>query len=154
MNPRALDLEVEYPNLFTEGYEVKSKKTLLTDPTVTHYNCLAFAADVETTWWEPDDGDVSFWPISKREYTLQCYKEAYRSLGYDECDDGTVEQGFEKIVIYCLKGEPTHAAKQLPGGRWKSKLGQEEDIEHNTVKALEGNKWYGQAVQYMKRPIK
>jgi hypothetical protein len=53
-----------------------------------------------------------------------------------------------------LGGEPTHAAKQLPDGRWKSKLGDFEDIEHNTVKAVEDDYCYGTVVQYMKRPIK
>ena len=28
-----------------------------------------------------------------------------------------LEAGFQKIVIYVLNGEPTHAARQLPDGR-------------------------------------
>ncbi|MCI0637958.1 MAG: hypothetical protein L0Y72_23715 [Gemmataceae bacterium] len=32
---------------------------------------------------------------------------------------------------------PTHAARQLPTGRWSSKLGPSEDIEHD-LHALEG----------------
>jgi len=64
-----------------------------------------------------------------------------------------MEEGFEKIALYTFGGEPTHAAKQLPDGRWKSKLGDWEDIEHNTVKAVEDDSMYGEAVQYMKRPI-
>jgi len=44
---------------------------------------------------------------------------------------------FEKIAIYAAGGVPTHAAKQTSDGRWKSKLGGWEDIEHNTPKAVE-----------------
>jgi hypothetical protein len=153
MNRRSLELENEWPNLNSEGYEIKSKKTLLTDPNCEHYNCIAFAADIETAWWEPDQGGVGAWPISKREYTLQCYTEAYEAMGYEVCPESNIEIGFEKIVLYALRNEPTHAAKQLPDGRWKSKLGQLEDIEHNTPKALEGEKWYGTAVRYMRRRI-
>ena len=43
------------------------------------------------------------------------------------------------IAIYCnfnpqLKTlEVTHAARQLPSGKWTSKLGDADDIEHNTL---------------------
>ena len=49
------------------------------------------------------------------------------------------------------KGEFTHVALQLPTGRWTSKLGGLEDIEHDTLKALEGID-YGEPVRFMKRP--
>lgn len=48
-------LEAKWPYLLSEGYTVISKAT-------SDYNCIAFAADVQTEWWWPDqDGDAE-WP--------------------------------------------------------------------------------------------
>ena len=46
---------------------------------------------------------------------------------------------------------PTHAAKQLPNGRWTSKLGRSQDVEH-TLEGLEGSA-YGRARLVMRRPV-
>jgi hypothetical protein len=43
-----------------------------------------------------------------------------------------------------------HAARQLPSGRWTSKIGVLEDIEHS-LRDLEGDE-YGTATVLMKRP--
>jgi hypothetical protein len=143
----AHDLEQQMPFLISEGYEVKSIAT-------GGYNCIAFAAEDEPSvnWW-PDDGDNpdGYRPISRRELTLDCFVEMFASLGYEKCDNGSLESGYEKIVIYLFEGTPSHAARQLADGRWKSKLGRAEDIEHNTVKAVEDESCYGTAAQYMRR---
>ena len=47
-------------------------------------------------------------------------------------------------------GIPTHASRQLSNGRWTSKLGPSERIEHD-FDALEGAA-YGQIAQIMRRP--
>jgi len=136
--------ENNWPYLLLEGYEVKSIDTW-------DYNCIAFAADVQTDWWWPDANGDAFWPIQWREVTVPCFIAAFRTLGYEVCRDG-LESGFEKIAIYTLNGAPTHATKQLRDGRWKSKLGNWEDIEHNTLKAVE-EYIYGKAEVFMRRPI-
>jgi hypothetical protein len=46
---------------------------------------------------------------------------------------------------------PRHAARQLPNGRWASKLGREDDVEHDSEKGVSGDN-YGTVVAYMKRP--
>ena len=48
-------------------------------------------------------------------------------------------------------GEPTHAARQLPNGKWTSKLGRWEDIEHD-LEGLTGE-MYGSVQQILKRQI-
>jgi len=83
---------------------------------------------------------------------------AYATLGYEPCLDGTLEPGFEKIVIYVLSGTPTHAARQLNSGLWTSKLGQQVDVEHDTPEAIVQEiaqlaAIYGLPVQYMKRIV-
>jgi len=67
--------------------------------------------------------------------------------------DPSIEPGFEKIVIYVDDADvPTHAARSLQNGMWTSKLGDEEDIEHATLRVVECLV-YGTAKAYLKRPI-
>jgi hypothetical protein len=137
--------ESKWPFLASEGYVATSEATW-------DYNCIAFAADVETQWWWPDEDGNAFWPLTvPREETKQAFIDAYATLNYEVCNDGLLEEEYEKIVIYVSNGQPTHASKQLPDGRWKSKLGDWEDIQHNTPKAVEEHV-YGKAEIYMKRP--
>lgn len=77
---------------------------------------------------------------------------AYGTLGYVECADGELEAGFEKVAIYAdAQFTPTHASRQLADGRWTSKLGKLEDIEHDTIDNV-NCPTYGTAVRFMKRP--
>ena len=45
----------------------------------------------------------------------------------------------------------THAARQLPNGKWTSKLGKAEDVEHESPEDVAGGV-YGEVVQFMRRP--
>jgi hypothetical protein len=61
-----------------------------------------------------------------------------------------METGWEKVALFAHEdGTPTHAARQLASGRWTSKLGELEDIEHE-LEAVEGAA-YGSVVVYLKR---
>jgi len=60
-----------------------------------------------------------------------------------------LEEGFERIAIFAILAQPTHAARQLENGRWTSKLGRAVDIEHE-LDALEGTD-YGKVTQILKR---
>jgi hypothetical protein len=87
-----------------------------------------------------------------KEYNLTSYSRVFAVRGYTPCDTGELEQGYEKIAIYAdSMGIPTHAARQKESGVWMSKLGELEDIEHETLGALEGP-GYGVVAQIMKRP--
>lgn len=134
--------EDKWPYLASEGYDVKSHATW-------QYNCIAFAADVDTKWWWPDG--AGYWPPGiRREVTTKAFIEAFSSLGYRVCHSGNRQLGFDKIAIYTQNDVPTHAAKQLENGEWKSKLGPWEDIEHRTTKAVE-EYIYGQVAVYMRK---
>jgi hypothetical protein len=75
---------------------------------------------------------------------------AFALLGYEPCDAVEKESGFEKIAVFAdPTGIPTHAARQLPNGRWTSKLGAAEDIEHE-LHAVAGA-IYGTVVRIMRR---
>ncbi|MCI0701929.1 MAG: hypothetical protein L0241_12680 [Planctomycetia bacterium] len=54
------------------------------------------------------------------------------------CETGEVETGGEKIALYALASVPTHAARQLPDGKWTSKLGRGPLVRHNTTHGVEG----------------
>ena len=85
------------------------------------------------------------------EFGLAAYIAAFHTLGYVPCADGSLEEGFEKVAIYqSLSGYVVHMARQLPTGRWTSKIGSLEDIEHASPAELEGRE-YGTVVQYMRR---
>jgi hypothetical protein len=76
--------------------------------------------------------------------------QAFESLGYQLCEHGHLEAGFAKVAIYALDGKPAHAARQLPDGRWTSKLGRDIDIAHS-LSGLVGPA-YGEVAIYVKRP--
>ena len=63
-----------------------------------------------------------------------------------------MEKGFQKIALYVKDGIPTHAARQLPTGKWTSKLGRDIDIEHDFPEVLNGAD-YGVASIFMKKEI-
>ena len=117
------------------------------------YNCLAFAVDDPTKkWWPVESDDAYDWPESfPKEETRESFIRALHDFwGYDECAGGNFEDGYVKIAIYEKDNEPKHFAKQLPNGRWASKLGGLEDIEHTTLEALEDGD-YGKVVAYMRK---
>jgi hypothetical protein len=124
-----------------------------TSPKDGRYNCIAYAAGDYNNWWEPCVGYTlikTYWPPNApREYTLGAFIAAYSTRGFVTCKSKRYERGYEKIALYGLNGDITHAAKQLPNGFWASKLGPEEDIYHR-YDGLEGSE-YGRIVQIMKR---
>ena len=105
-------------------------------------------------WWWPDRLGQYFWPANvPRRRTLSAFVQAYGQRGYEQCGSDAFEPEFEKIALFAdSDGLPTHAARQLPTGRWTSKLGRLEDIEHDLT-GLEGEQ-YGSIAVIMMRPRK
>jgi hypothetical protein len=133
------------PDLVRTGYHITSSP----DPI---YNCIAYAAGIINNWWWPDPDGFDYWPQGViRENTLAAFIEAFATVGYSPCTDGSAEPVWEKVAIYATDVGPTHAARQLTSGRWTSKLGPDEDIEH----ALDGlcGTLYGTVVQFLRRPV-
>jgi hypothetical protein len=123
----------------------------LASPATAEYNCIAFAAGDQLHWWWPDVTGLSHWPpTAAREETIAAFQQAFAALGYELCADANLESGFEKIALYALGGMPTHAARQLPDGRWVSKLGELEDIEHASLDVLVGA-LYGEVAAVLRR---
>ncbi|AGA27188.1 DUF7689 domain-containing protein [Singulisphaera acidiphila] len=124
-----MEADENFPRLTPENHRV-------TSPAMIDYNCIAWAAGDTERWWEPG----VFWPIVSPpdEYGIGILETAFKSLGFEACNGEESDPGFEKIAIYGNNLFYTHAARQLPTGKWTSKLGKLEDIEHDTPDVVAG----------------
>ena len=147
-------LEDSFPNISGSGYTQTSDY----DPS---YNCIAWAAERDASaaewWWPGPPEDGYTWPATvARAETVDCFLAAFATLGYQRCEHGRLEAGWQKLALYAREGVPTHMARQLPDGRWTSKLGRDVDITHSTTDALEDTvrreSDYGKVVCYLRRP--
>ena len=145
MNDR---LEAAFPGLRTTPHQI-------TSPADTGYNCVAWAAGASVDWWWPLPSDRrTYWPAgAPQEVSVTAFVAALGTFGYAVGSDESVEPGVEKVALFADSyGTPTHAVRQLPTGRWTSKLSQSEDIEHD-LRALEGQV-YGTVATILKRPMR
>lgn len=110
-------LENLFPNLKQNHYKVTSPY----DPS---YNCIAWAADDNCTWWEPDPMGIYYWPRRiPRKYSVESYRAAYERMGYKIISEDSLESNCKKVAIFSNEGVPTHVARQLESGYWTSKIG-------------------------------
>lgn len=143
------DLPLEFEKLASGTFEIKSPWTAV-------YNCIAFAAgETHRKWWPIHLADARadrYWPDgAPRTEKLKSFVRAFEiEGGYKPCDSDALEIGVEKVAIYMKGPKPTHMARQLPNGKWASKLGDKQDIHHDTLHEVEG-KIYGQAVRILSR---
>jgi hypothetical protein len=140
-------LEERFPGLRGTFHRV-------TSPATRDYNCIAWAAGDTAHWWWPDvdpEDDAVFWPPGVAlEERPAAFVAAFATLGHAPCSGEEAELAFEKVALFARDSVPTHAARQLPDGRWTSKLGRREDIEHD-LNAVTGE-LYGTVVLFLKRP--
>ena len=97
----------------------------ISSPASTDYNCIVWAAGDTAHWWQPG----GHWPVPLDQ----------------------PEYGFDKVALFGDSVYYTHAARQLLNGKWTSKLGKAEDIEHDTPHDIAGG-LYGELARIMKRP--
>lgn len=135
----------EFPCLTGDNHTITSPQTV-------EYNCIGWAAGDDERWWWPQMKPQGYWPSdAEDETTVAAFKQAFIKLGYSECENGDLIEGFEKIVLYVDSTNiPTHMSRQLPDGFWTSKLGKEWDISHSSVSDLNGPA-YGTGKYYFSR---
>lgn len=132
-----------FPNLTPQNHRHTSPRSL-------DYNCVAWAAGDMEHWRQPG----VYWPIATPpdDYGIGILEQLFRAQGYANCeDDGSLEPGFEEVALYGNTAVYTHVSRQLPNGKWTSKLGKREDIEHDTPKDV-ADGVYGELLEIMKRP--
>ena len=153
IHPVTKKLRRLFPKLFGGRYGVTSDRTK-------RYNCIAWALGHDDAWWEASpDG---YWPEGVRgDGTVEAVIELFQSFGFTCTSIGDVspEKGVLKVAIYGDAEGYTHVARQLPNGRWTSKIGKLQDIEHDTPDALtsaigrigtDDDQAYGSVVQIMR----
>jgi len=136
----------DFPRLTATNHRITSLAT-------TDYNCIAWATGDTTFWWQPG----VHWPIpaDASAVGIDSLVNALSAIEYELCNDGSIEPGFEKVALYGISSQLfyTHAARQLRNGKWTSKMGGAEDIEHDDPNDVSGG-LYGNIVHFMRRVIK
>ena len=137
-----------YPKLLADG----AQETSPIDPV---YNCIAWSARRDKSiWWQPGGGTGQYWPPGVLDdFSFESFVQLFETLGYKRCVGSQLEICYEKVALYDDGLGFTHVSSQLPSGAWTSKLGQDEDIQHNSLEALEGNvaDEYGKVRQILKK---
>jgi hypothetical protein len=130
-----------FPHLTADNHRI-------TSPEDREYNCIAWAVGDVEHWWQPG----VFWPagLAPDDFSVQGLKNAFQALGFEPCEDGTLEPGFERVAVYGIGQFYSHAARQLPNGKWSSKLGKYVDIEHDFASDVAGGA-YGELLHFLKR---
>jgi hypothetical protein len=142
-------VESLFPRLKEHEYRV-------TSPICRAYNCVAWVNEDKLHWWQPGGRGGFYWPaeLDPDDDSLAAYEKAMRLLGYEDCDNGTFEDGVEKICVYADNGEFSHVAVQVSEAWWSSKLGGENDISHRRLESLLHGRpeRYGETLSFMSRP--
>lgn len=132
------------------------------------YNCIAWAMGFDDRWVDPSlpDSDLAvkkWWPggIARNAHPNTLI-EAFRKLGFTECEDDCTEEGFDKVALYKIQKnnfftrtvieEWTHAAKVITPEKYHSKMGRLFDTYHRSGDVFEETS-YGTVYQFMKRRI-
>lgn len=134
-------MEEYFPSLKNCDYRIVSEANV-------EYNCVAWATGDSSRWWSYLQG--YYWLDANRTEEIASLIEVFVKLGYEACEGTAVEDGYDKIALYSKGQTWTHAARQLPNGRWASKLGVSEDIEHPTLDSLVGD-YYGSIYCVMRK---
>lgn len=142
------DLPQLFPKLAQSPYRCIGTTTF-------QYNCIAWALGKTDRFWSPTPmPDPRFyWPPGfPQHFTIAVLVQIFESFGYKICDSGAFEYRYEKIALFGSGPVATHAARQLGSGKWSSKLGPQELIEHE-LEAVAGHsaQEYGEIVHFMRR---
>jgi hypothetical protein len=138
-----------FPKLQGDGAQKTSEATR-------QYNCIAWsAARDKNQWWQPlREEPWDYWPEDvPDDFSFESFVLIFEKRGYEKCLDSTLELFYKKVAIYADADGFTHVSDQLSSGAWTSKLGDLEDVQHNSLEALEGDigVGYGQIKQILRK---
>ena len=131
----------DFPRLTASNHRI-------TSPATPDYNCIAWAAGATDRWWQPGE----YWPFDElpTEASLTALVRLFTHYGYEPSPLGILDSSYEHVALYELPPFYTHAARQLTNGKWTSKLGRLEDIEHDTPDVL-ADGCYGEVAMVLRR---
>ena len=125
-------IDAQFPDLAAAGYAIVGVSS-------GEYNCIAYAAGETDRWWSHEENARCYWPApAHRTPSIASLVAVFDALGYEPAADDSVESGYVKVALYQRNGEWMHAARQMPNGHWRSKLGPGPLIEHDTPADLAG----------------
>lgn len=123
------------------------------------YNCIAWAMQFNDRWVDIVEDPGCWWPDGVEKTMLpSALIHAFEAVGFTLCDNGHLEDGFDKVVLYKKKDDEewTHAARIVSETVEHSKFGPSFDgIHSHNVLCKTGlgfeNQSYGVAYAFMKR---
>lgn len=130
---------------------------IVTSAATRRYNCAAWAVHIDDLWIQPPRSPQTYtesvyhWPeeLVLVKANLEGYKALYAHYGFEECDNGDLEPGYEKIALFYKKSCGIHVARQLSDGKWTAKMGPGVDVSHDIRACVAG--MYDHVEQYMRR---
>lgn len=136
-----------FPNLGSHNYRI-------TSPFTWDYNCIAWAIGESDTFYSSGFG--YYWPrrLPTNMHDFKTIVAFFATMGFQpvEYSDTSLKADMEKVALYAASGGRwRHVALQRANGKWTSKLGEHEDIEHDTAEALLGGE-YESIVAVLARP--
>ena len=147
------EMEVAFPHL-------TGKKWLPKSPYDDTYQCIAWAAGhTSVHWWPVDYPPQCYWPQGVPfDDSVECFIQAFETLGYRPSGNATFEFGLQKVAIYATTTRIVrHMARQhFLGWGWLSKPGKLEDMLHPDLESIEGDPSptsfeYGTVAQILER---
>ncbi len=122
----------------------------LTSAQTYRYNCIAYAMGMDDRWVDTLNVPWHWWPPVKKDMSLDSLITAFEYLGFEACDmDDSIENGYDKVVLYQKNDEWQHAARVVEVNKYHSKFGESFDGTHSSGDVLEIE--YGNPYQVMKR---
>lgn len=139
--------------------KLNATQETITSPIDPNYNCIAWANNDQLRWWEPyglilpGPFPPYFWPEDLPQNSLPTtIVKLFEDQGFQVTHNSALENDVEKLAIYVRDNEVQHVARQLPDGRWTSKIGKQEDISHTLDELVSDNPLgYGKAKIFLKR---
>lgn len=138
-----------FPNLRNDS------NFIVNSPNTAVYNCIAFAMRLQDRWVDHNISCPGHWwpPISDCSMKKESLVRAFEYLGFTVCANADMEEGFDKVVLFCDDNDNwTHAARIVAKGIEHSKFGQKWDAFHSGNDIFIGS-CYGHEFAYMKRLI-
>lgn len=114
------------------------------------YNCIAFAMGMDDRWVDHSDIPWHWWSPVAKGPSVEHLKNAFQYFGFEECGlDDTVDDQYDKVALYHVGHDWTHAARIVDNGIYHSKFGESYDGRHSSGNVLQAQ--YGSVCLIMRR---
>ncbi len=122
----------------------------LVSPFSFQYNCIAFALGINDRWVDHEDIPWHWWPPVEKGASIDHLKRVFQYFGFEECGlDDQLDEMYDKVALYEVSNEWTHAARVVATGVYHSKFGESYDGRHSSGSVLQAQ--YGNVCLIMRR---